>query len=105
MTSLLKRRSPPGADLQAEAMDTLESLCFVLDEYVLRSKHTREQAKTFIDAARAKHGSRRPACGGLAFSSPGVADLYADMEAQRAKEALKAEYTNILRGLPEGSKV
>ena len=79
-----------AADLQANAVDTKESLCFVLDEYVLRAKHTREQAKTVIDAARAKHGSKRPACGGLAFSSPGVADLYADMEAQRAKEALKA---------------
>jgi hypothetical protein len=41
-----------AADLQAEAMDTQESLCFVLDEYVLRSKHTREQAKTFIDGVR-----------------------------------------------------
>ena len=86
-------------DLQSEAMDTQESLCFVLDEYVLRSKHTREQAKTFINAARAKHGSkRRPACGGLAFSSPGVADLYADMEAQRAKEALKAISSRNRRG-------
>ena len=43
-----------SADLQAETMDTQESLCFILDQYVLRSKHMREQAKTFIDAARAK---------------------------------------------------
>ena len=76
-------------------MDTQESLCFVLDKYVLRlrSKHTREQAKTFIDAARTKHGSRRQACCVLAFSTPGVADLYADMEARRAKDALKARPT------------
>ena len=87
-----------AADLQANAVDTKESLCFVLDEYVLRAKHTREQAKTVIDAARAKHGSKRPACGGLAFSSPGVADLYADMEAQRAKEALKAISSKTRRG-------
>ena len=87
-----------AADLQANAVDTKESLCFVLDEYVLRAKHTREQAKTVIDAARAKHGSKRPACGGLAFSSPGVADLYADMEAQRAKEALKALSSKNRRG-------
>ena len=95
VTSTYYSTMPPDAkkafgELYYKLLELQGDYSMALDELLLRSTHTTIQARSVTAAARAKRSGPTATCNGVAFASPAIADLYANIQAKQAEDALKS---------------
>jgi hypothetical protein len=95
VTSTHYSSMPPDAkkafgELYYKLLELQGDYSMALDELLLRSRHTTIQARSVTAAARAKRSGSTTTCNGVAFASPAIADLYANIQCKQAEDALKS---------------